>query len=58
LGERAGSHAGEGNREPGVDALMRVYAKCVAGQQDEAKRRILDATKATRHVSNVSPRDV
>jgi integrase len=27
-----------------VDVLLRVYAKCVAGQQDEAKRRILDAT--------------
>ena len=24
---------------------MRVYAKCVAGQQDEAKRRILEATR-------------
>ena len=30
-----------------VDVLMRVYAKCVAGQQDEAKRRILEATKPT-----------
>jgi len=28
-----------------VDVLMRVYAKCVAGQQDEAKRRILEATQ-------------
>jgi integrase len=28
-----------------VDVLMRVYAKCVAGQQDEAKRRILAATR-------------
>jgi integrase len=27
-----------------VDVLMRVYAKCVSGQQDEAKRRILEAT--------------
>jgi hypothetical protein len=27
-----------------VDVLMRVYARCVAGQQDEAKRRILEAT--------------
>ena len=27
-----------------VDVLLRVYAKCVAGQQDEAKRRILAAT--------------
>jgi integrase len=28
-----------------VDVLLRVYAKCIAGQQDEAKRRILEATK-------------
>ena len=28
-----------------VDVLLRVYAKCVAGQQDEAKRRILEATQ-------------
>jgi len=28
-----------------VDVLLRVYAKCVAGQQDEAKRRILEATR-------------
>jgi hypothetical protein len=28
-----------------VDVLLRVYAKCVAGQQDEAKRLILEATK-------------
>jgi integrase len=27
-----------------VDVLLRVYAKCVSGQQDEAKRRILQAT--------------
>ena len=27
-----------------VDVLLRVYAKCIADQQDEAKRRILDAT--------------
>ena len=31
-----------------VDVLMRVYAKCVSGQQDEAKRRILDATRTLR----------
>ena len=36
-----------------VDVLMRVYAKCVAGQQDEAKRRILDATKPN---ADASPR--
>jgi len=28
-----------------VDVLLRVYAKCVHGQQDEAKRRILNATQ-------------
>jgi hypothetical protein len=28
-----------------VDVLLRVYAKCIAGQQDEAKRRILAATQ-------------
>ena len=28
-----------------VDVLLRVYAKCIAGQQDEAKRRILEATQ-------------
>lgn len=38
-----------------VDVLMRVYAKCVAGQQDEAKRRILEATtpSATKLESHV-----
>lgn len=28
-----------------VDVLLRVYAKCISGQQDEAKRRILEATR-------------
>ena len=28
-----------------VDVLLRVYAKCIAGQKDEAKRRILEATQ-------------
>src|SRR5215813_3815940 len=28
-----------------VEVLLRVYAKCIAGQQDEAKRRILHATR-------------
>ncbi len=28
-----------------IDVLLRVYAKCIAGQQEEAKRRILEATK-------------
>lgn len=27
-----------------VDVFLRVYAKCIAGQQDDAKRRILDTT--------------
>lgn len=27
--------------------LLRVYAKCISGQQDEAKRRILEATERT-----------
>ena len=31
-----------------VDVLLRVYAKCVAGEQDEAKRRILEATMTDR----------
>jgi hypothetical protein len=28
-----------------VDVLLRVYAKCVSGQQHEAKRRIEGATR-------------
>lgn len=28
-----------------TDVLLRVYAKCIAGQQDEAKRRIFEATR-------------
>jgi hypothetical protein len=28
-----------------VDILLRVYAKCIFGQQDEAKRRIEEATR-------------
>ena len=28
-----------------VDVLLRVYAKCIVGQQTEAKRRIEEATK-------------
>jgi len=32
---------------------MRVYAKCVAGQQDEAKRRIPEATTPN---ADASPR--
>jgi len=29
-----------------VDVLLRVYVKCIAGQQGEAKRRIEDAMRA------------
>jgi hypothetical protein len=28
-----------------TDVLLRVYAKCISGQQNEAKRRILEATE-------------
>ena len=28
-----------------VDVLLRVYAKCIAGRQEAAKRRIYDATR-------------
>jgi len=28
-----------------VDVLLRVYAKCISGQQGEAKRRIEEATQ-------------
>jgi len=28
-----------------VDVLLRVYAKCISGQQHEAKRRIEEATR-------------
>jgi hypothetical protein len=28
-----------------VEVLLRVYAKCITGQQDEAKRRIEAATR-------------
>jgi hypothetical protein len=28
-----------------MDVLLRVYAKCISGQQDEAKRRIEEATR-------------
>ena len=30
-----------------VGVLLRVYAKCITGQQEEAKRRIEDATRPT-----------
>jgi hypothetical protein len=28
-----------------VDVLLRVYAKCISGQQEDAKRRIEEATR-------------
>jgi hypothetical protein len=31
-----------------VDVLLRVYAKCIAGQQEAAKCRIFDATRSLR----------
>jgi hypothetical protein len=31
-----------------TDVLLGIYAKCIAGQQDEAKRRIFEATKPVR----------
>lgn len=31
-----------------VAVLLRIYAKCIAGQQDEAMRRISDATQDDR----------
>jgi hypothetical protein len=31
-----------------VDVLLRVYAKCIAGRQEAAKRRIFDATRPLR----------
>jgi hypothetical protein len=44
--ERRGlARARRGDREPTQDVLLRVYAKCISGQQDEAKRRILEATQ-------------
>jgi hypothetical protein len=36
-----------------VEVLLRVYVKCIAGQQDEAKRRILQATQPS--VPGASP---
>jgi integrase len=38
-----------------VDVLLRVYAKCIAGQQDEAKRRILAATTPTKVAPEAVP---
>jgi integrase len=33
-----------------VDVLLRVYAKCISGQQHEAKRRIEEATRPHEHL--------
>ena len=38
-----------------VDVLLRVYAKCIAGQQEEAKRRILEATQMPEGMAAVHP---
>ena len=38
-----------------VDVLLRVYAKCIAGQQKEAKRRILEATQPERDDGKPGP---
>lgn len=42
-----------------VAVLLRVYAKCISGQQDEAMRRISDATRpeGTRTVTDQRSRD-
>jgi integrase len=39
-----------------VDVLLRVYAKCIAGRQEAAKRRIYDATRPLK-ASGPPPRD-
>jgi integrase len=38
-----------------VAVLLGVYAKCISGQQDEAKRRILEATQPTDTHSGAQP---
>jgi hypothetical protein len=38
-----------------VDVLLRVYAKCIAGTQDEARRCILEATKPDGNGPEVAP---
>ena len=40
-----------------IEVLLRVYAKCIAGQQDEAKRRILDAQPLDEAEDNPPPPD-
>ncbi len=42
-----------------VDVLLRVYAKCIAGQQEQAKQRILEATQTnTRDHEDTSTGDL
>jgi integrase len=41
-----------------VDVLLRVYAKCIAGQQEDAKRRIEEATKAATNDATKGNEDV
>lgn len=38
-----------------VDVLLRVYAKCISGRQEAAKRRILDATRPLKAPSPPGP---
>ena len=38
------------------DVLLRVYAKCISGQQAEAKRRIEEATRPREDQLRVTPR--
>jgi integrase len=40
-----------------TDVLLRVYAKCISGQQDEAKRRILEATEPSEADTSVDDPD-
>ncbi|MGW0479401.1 hypothetical protein [Nonomuraea sp. NPDC003214] len=44
----AGVHAPEAAEKAGhgVDVMLRVYAKCIDGQQEIANRRILEALAA------------
>jgi integrase len=38
-----------------VDVLLRVYAKCIAGQQEQAKQRILEATQVDAESGRTGP---
>jgi integrase len=37
-----------------VNVLMQVYAKCLSGRQEAAKRRIYDATRPLTHSTSVN----